>query len=120
MTDLADKARRDGPEVVLPAAQPQEPPVVPVSGALYSPDELTPEGRFPQYGDFIEMAVWDPDEQTVRDDHRYWSTPKALADVLIETAEEHEMEPSGLVVDVDSVHKTPTGEWRYVVAVAPQ
>lgn len=119
MTSLKDKARGDGPEVVLPADQPEEPPVVPLGMELYDCDDLTPEGQFPEFGEFLRVAPLVEDE-VEEDDERYWSTPKALAEVVVEQAEEHEVEPTGLVVSVDSVHKTPAGEWRYVTAVEPQ
>lgn len=118
MTSLGDKARGDGPEVVLPADQPEEPPVTPMGTELYDPNDLTPDGQFPEFGDFLRVCPVDEDGEIVEDEERYWSTPKALADVLVEWAEENEEEPTGLVVSVDSVHKTPNGEWRYVTAVS--
>lgn len=117
--NLREKAQGEGPEVVLPADQPDRPAVRLLESDLYLADDLTPEGQFPEFGDFLRVQAVDLENEPLEDepDEEYWSAPKALANVLVEWAGENEEELTNLVVDVDSVHKTPTGEWRYVSAV---
>lgn len=107
---LEDHAKGgDAPEVVLAADQPHRPQAELLSDELVPADEITPEGEFPQYGRFLRVRAGGSEE--------YWECPQSLAAMVIEKAEEVETGVTGLLVDVDQVVKTPSGEWRYAGAI---
>lgn len=108
---VRDRAEGSGPEVVLVADQPHRPEAQVQSADLVQADELTPEGSFPEHGTFLEVEVDGEVE--------YWECPKALAQVVVETADAEEVAIPDLQVDVDQVVKTPGGEWRYTAACEP-
>lgn len=114
MTSLRDRAEGGGPEVVLVADQPHRGAVDVASDELEPADELTPEGQFPEHGVFLPVEPVDGDGM------EYWEAPKALAQVVVETADEEEVAIPALRVSVDEVVKTPGGEWRYTASVRPQ
>lgn len=111
MTDLADHAKRgDGPEIVLTGDLPQRPASTIVSRTLVDHDELTDDGQFPQHGSFLEVET--PEGET-----EWWECSGNLAAVVMELADEKELEPEGAILSVDQVSKTPSGEWRFVASL---
>lgn len=114
MTDLqehADAYRGDGPEIVLTSDLPQRPEVEIASSTLADHDELTDEGQFPQHGSFLEVET--PEGET-----EYWECPGGLAALVMELADEEELEPEGALLSVSQVSKTPSGEWRFVASLS--
>jgi len=79
--DLNDKARSN-PDVEL-ARDLIESEWSLKSTELTGADELTPEGEFPQYGDFAEAHEFSPVDGTNRGE-RYIEIPAALAQWLVE------------------------------------
>lgn len=109
MTDLADHAKSyDGPEIVLTSDLPQRPDGWIVETELVAHDELTPEGQFPEYGQFLRVKLEDGEEE-------YWEVTGNLAASVMEMAEEREIELVGAVLRISTVSKTPSGEWRFVL-----
>ena len=107
--DLRDRAEGGGTEIVLASDLPQEPQAEIVTGHLRPADELTPEGEFPQFGQFLEVRV-NGDEES-----RFWECPSSLASAIVELVGDEPVK--GALVKVDEAVKTTSGEWRYVVAV---
>lgn len=121
MTDIGDLAEsQNGPEIVLTDDLPQRPPAVIQSSKLADCDELTPEGQFPQYGQFCRVLTEDQlDEDEPQPE--YWAMTGTLARLLAEELEELEDVEvfSGLRLVIDYVSKTASGEWRYGFDVEP-
>lgn len=110
MTDLRDVAEGgDSPEVVLAADQPHRPQAEITDSELTPADEITPEDTFPQFGRFLRVRAGGTVE--------WWETPQSLAMEVVEFADEQETGPTGLMIDVQEVVKTASGEWRYTVEV---
>jgi len=81
MTDLAEKADR-GPSLTL-ASELLESQYCYEETELVPADELTPEGDFPQYGDFLPVQERSPVDSGFRGDG-YVEVPAALAEWLVE------------------------------------
>lgn len=73
------------------------------TGDLEPADELTPEGEFPEYGDFLQVTER-------RGGTRFIECPAALAEWLVE----QEPEPGGFWFRIQTVQKVD-GEWQYHV-----
>lgn len=114
--DVFDKASQGGgKEVVTTANLPDADPARIVTPDLYPADDLTPDGEFPEFGEFLEMRR-ESDGETV-----FWECSTALAEVLAEEFERaEEQEPTGTRVDVEFVAKAPSGEWRLTLDVEPE
>lgn len=110
MTTIRDQAERgDGPEIVLMSDLPQRQQGKIKNQDLVDCDELTEDGQFPEHGSFLEVEVEDETE--------YWECAGSLASEVVEGVDEMETEITGLLVDVLSVAKAPSGEWRCRVAL---
>lgn len=84
MTTLSEKADR-GPRVVL-AGDLVESQYSHDVEELMNADELTPEGEFPQYGDFLPVEERSQMDGTFRGEC-YVEVPAALAEWLVENTE---------------------------------
>lgn len=110
MTGLRDHAKAGGgPEIVLTSDLPQRGQAEIQSATLVDHDELTDEGQFPEHGSFLEVEK-DGEEE-------FWECAGGMASAIVEMADEMEAEIPGLLVSVNQVSKTPSGEWRFVVDV---
>jgi len=104
MSDLEEKAR-DSPEVSL--ARQSAPGLYRLTTTdLVPADEITPEGDFPQYGDFLRVEVTSGGTDPEWSGTEYIECPAALARWLVENVE------VGESFRIRSVQKVD-GEWRY-------
>lgn len=104
MTSLEDKAS-ESPEVSL--ARQSAPGVYRVEDTELLPaDDLTPEGDFPEFGEFLEVT---PAGSGVgwRDSTEWIECPQALAKWLVENGAEE-----GFAFRILTVQKVD-GSWRY-------
>lgn len=114
MTSISDKAdEADGPEVVLTSDLGEAAPAKIATDQLVEADDLTPEGQFPEFGEFMEMRRVN-DGETV-----YWECATSLADVVVEAVSEAEAALPGTQINVEFVAKAPSGEWRYTLDIDP-
>ena len=113
MTDLFEKAATyGGPAIVLARDLAKAGTAVLKGADLYDHDELTPEGSFPEYGQFLEVEV---DGETA-----YWECPGGLAEEIVEAAEEQEIEIPSCQLDVIEVAQTTDGLRFEIVLSAPE
>jgi len=103
--DLSDVAQ-DSAEVILARDQQGRAFEIVTAGAMEA-DEITPEGEFPQYGEFLPCRN-SPDGSSV-----YVELPQGLAQELTRDGSPDPRE--GLVFVVNSIRKTADGSWRYDV-----
>ena len=102
MTDLFEKAATYGGPAIVLARDLAKAGVAEVQGAdLYDHDELTPEGSFPEYGQFLHVEV-DGEEA-------YWECPGGLAEEIVNVVEEQELEIPGCQLNVLEVAQTTDG-----------
>lgn len=114
MTDLHQKAEElTGPEIVTTSDLPSREPARIDSVDLVGADELTAEGTFPEFGEFLTVGREEEEEE------EYWECSTALAALIVDAAEESEKALTDHVVDIEAASKDPSGEWRYVLDVRP-
>lgn len=80
---------------------------------LTSADELTPEGEFPQYGDFAEVMPMTRNGdgfEAIGSEPQYLETPAGLARELVE-----HLVDEGHVFEVTEARKTQDDEWSFTV-----
>lgn len=107
MTSLEDKAQ-ESPDVDL-ARQSAPGAYRLLDNELVAADELTPEGEFPQYGDFLHVGRLGPgagDGEVEQKGEQYIECPQGLARWLVKNCE------VGDDFRIVSVQKVD-GEWRY-------
>lgn len=78
---------------------------------LVSADDLTAEGEFPQYGEFLEVQVTHGGPDPTVNGSEYIECPGALAKWLVEEAE------PGDWFHIQTVQKVD-GEWQYELEIA--
>lgn len=113
---LRDRAERGGgPEIVLTGSLADAQPARIATSDLVDCDDLTPEGQFPEHGEFLEMRRVD-DGETV-----YWECSQALAEVVVDAVDESEGEHAlpGTEIDIDMAAKASGGEWRFGLEIDP-
>lgn len=108
MRDLDDVAS-ESPEIVLARDQQGRAFQIVTAGAMGA-DEITSEGEFPQYGEFLPCRN-SPDGSEV-----FVELPQGLAQELTRDGSPDPRE--GLVFVVESLRKEADGSWRYSVTFA--
>lgn len=83
-----------------------------LSEELTAADDLTPEGQFPKYGDFLEVETTTGGSDPAWNRTRYIECPEALAEWLVENIEDAK-ELGFRIVSVKKVD----GRWQYDVDV---
>lgn len=122
MTSLEDKAEQAETEVRLAS---DAPGVYELNSPELAPaDEVSAEGEFPQYGDFLDTTTvvdartFEEDPDTAWTDEGgqqvYVECPGDLAGTLVETGVE-----AGDVFAISQVNKSQDGAWKFVVDPAP-
>lgn len=107
MTTLQDKADAANSDEVLLANE---------SMGLYKlksleltpADDVTPEGEFPEYGDFAEVETSNGGRNPSWDETAFVEVPGSLAEMLVD----RDVEP-GDVFRILQVTKDASGEWVY-------
>lgn len=112
MTDLHEKAEQlQGPDIVTTSDLPERPPGRPDSVELVDADELTADGTFPEFGEFLAV------EEEGAEEESYWECPANLAAVMVSRAEESGKALTGIWFDVVAAQKDPSGEWKFVTEI---
>lgn len=111
MTDIREKAASTSHEVRLPTEQEGQSGEI-LSAELVSADEISPEGDFPEYGDFLWV------ENSTTGSEEYWLCPVGFAAEIVDVDEEVD-EVVGRLVIVEDTTKTDGG-WQYTVTVKSQ
>lgn len=120
MTGFGDVAAGvgGGPEIVLAGdlgAEPRGELAMTSWDEVSQADDITPEGQFPEYGQFIEVHRYNGggyDDEAV-----WWELPSGLAALIEIELEEaggyEEVEPEQVTVDIDFAGKSDSGEWKF-------
>lgn len=113
--DFEDVAKGKGPDIFLTGELPHRPPAM-LDGEVTTADDLTPEDQFPEFGKFCK--VWPGIEE--EREPEYWELTSALAEEIVKTADELDVDADQLWLRIDRVEKTASGEWRYMLAVSDE
>lgn len=120
MTGFGDVAAGvgGGPEIVLAGDLGSEPRAELAASDwddVTPADELTPEGQFPEYGQFVAVRRYNGGGY--EDEEVWWNLPSGLAALIemeIEEAGGYEkVEPEQVTVDIDFAGKSEAGEWKF-------
>lgn len=110
MTDLTEKAQQNqGPEIVTTGDLGERPPGRIDSAELVAADDLTAEGQFPEFGEFLVVEAEGEEE--------YWECNSELAALIVNAVEESEKAITDHVVSIMSTGKNPAGEWQFMMDV---
>lgn len=112
MTDLHEKAEQlQGPDIVTTSDLPERPPGRPDSLELVDANDLSAEGTFPEFGEFL------PVEEEGKEEESYWECPSNLAAVMVSRAEESGNALTEIWFDIVAAQKDPSGEWKFVTDI---
>lgn len=108
--NIRDRAESGGPEIVLARDLPTKPAAKLSGGGLHAADDLTPEGQFPEFGQFLKVFPESLEGTGWADEPEYWECPQSLASMIVEELGDDE-DPTGLAVKIRQVVKDPGGAW---------
>jgi hypothetical protein len=80
------------------------------SDELTGADEISDEGEFPKFGDFLDVEVTHGGANPSFDDEAWVECPGSLAKIIVELGLD-----VGDCFRIQSARKNPSGEWEYSV-----